>query len=41
MSKDDKTTITYVFDTESMYGNPYIPYDNITRTVTVKLEEAH
>ena len=41
MSKDDKTTITYVFDTESMYGNPYIPYDNITRTVTVKLEETH
>ena len=36
---ENNDTIMYVFDIESMYGNPYSAYDYIKRTVTLWVEK--
>ena len=36
---ENNDTIMYVFDTESMYGNPYSAYDYTKRTVTLWVEK--
>jgi hypothetical protein len=39
MNKDKDKIITYRFDTESMYGDPYHAYGYTNRAVTIKCEK--
>lgn len=40
-TSENNDTIMYVFDTESMYGNPYVAHDYIKRTITLQVKKGY